>query len=103
MKALEPFPLSRSLFCLMIRVVTTQKPVKKGLYPLRPGVQGVFLTCDGGRERQATNEALNLLETVRSNSFLLVSFILMVEILVLVCFPNLIFTRPYCCFHWVLF
>ncbi|RRT84044.1 hypothetical protein B296_00016016 [Ensete ventricosum] len=39
------------------------KPVKKGLYPLRPGVQGVFLTCDGGRERQATNEALNLLET----------------------------------------
>jgi tRNA acetyltransferase TAN1 len=40
------------------------KPVKKGLYPLRPGVQGFFLTCDGGRERQATNEALNLLDTV---------------------------------------
>ncbi|XP_010938646.1 uncharacterized protein [Elaeis guineensis] len=39
------------------------KPVKKGSYPLRPGVQGFFLTCDGGRERQATNEALNLLET----------------------------------------
>lgn len=37
--------------------------MKKGLYPLRPGVQGFFLTCDGGRERQATNEALNLLET----------------------------------------
>lgn len=40
------------------------KPVRKGLYPLRPGVQGFFLTCDGGRERQATNEALNLLDTV---------------------------------------
>ncbi|XP_074585332.1 uncharacterized protein LOC141841110 [Curcuma longa] len=39
------------------------KPVRKGLYPLRPGVQGFFLTCDGGRERQAANEALNLLET----------------------------------------
>ncbi|XP_042400003.1 uncharacterized protein LOC121989807 [Zingiber officinale] len=44
------------------------KPVRKGLYPLRPGVQGFFLTCDGGRERQATNEALNLLEDVRSSS-----------------------------------
>lgn len=39
------------------------KPVKKGLYPLRPGVQGFFITCDGGREWQATNEALNLLES----------------------------------------
>ncbi|KAJ0978903.1 hypothetical protein J5N97_014377 [Dioscorea zingiberensis] len=39
------------------------KPVKKGLYPLRPGVQGFFITCDGGRERQAANEALNLLDT----------------------------------------
>ncbi|XP_072961535.1 uncharacterized protein [Typha angustifolia] len=39
------------------------KPVKKGLYPLRPGVEGFFLTCDGGRERQAANEALNLLDT----------------------------------------
>lgn len=38
--------------------------MRKGSYPLRPGVQGFFLTCDGGRERQATNEALNLLETV---------------------------------------
>ncbi|KAG1371163.1 putative Hexokinase-3 [Cocos nucifera] len=43
--------------------VVIRKPVKKGSYPLRPGVQGFFLTCDGGRERQATNEALNLLET----------------------------------------
>ncbi|PKA58575.1 hypothetical protein AXF42_Ash008862 [Apostasia shenzhenica] len=40
-----------------------QKPVKKGLYPLRPGVQGFFITCDGGRERQALNEAVNLLES----------------------------------------
>lgn len=39
------------------------KPVRKGLYPLRPGVQGFFITCDGGRERQASNEALNLLES----------------------------------------
>ncbi|XP_020585757.1 THUMP domain-containing protein 1 homolog [Phalaenopsis equestris] len=39
------------------------KVVRKGLYPLRPGVQGFFITCDGGRERQAANEALNLLES----------------------------------------
>ncbi|KAJ3693725.1 hypothetical protein LUZ60_009205 [Juncus effusus] len=39
------------------------RPVKKGAYPLRPGVQGFFLTCDGGRERQATNEAINLLDS----------------------------------------
>ncbi|KAK8336580.1 hypothetical protein V6Z11_A09G132800 [Gossypium hirsutum] len=24
---------------------------KKGAYPLRPGAQGFFITCDGGRER----------------------------------------------------
>lgn len=40
------------------------KPVRKGAYPLRPGVQGFFLTCDGGRERQATREALSLLDSV---------------------------------------
>ncbi|KAH7677165.1 tRNA acetyltransferase TAN1 protein [Dioscorea alata] len=39
------------------------KPVRKGSYPLHPGVHGFFITCDGGRERQATNEALNLLDT----------------------------------------
>lgn len=39
------------------------KPVRKGAYPLRPGVQGFFLTCDGGRERQATREAISLLDT----------------------------------------
>ncbi|KAF8676351.1 hypothetical protein HU200_047052 [Digitaria exilis] len=39
------------------------KPVRKGGYPLRPGVQGFFITCDGGRERQATREALSLLDS----------------------------------------
>nr|CAD1840022.1 unnamed protein product [Ananas comosus var. bracteatus] len=39
------------------------RPVRKGSHPLRPGVEGFFLTCDGGRERQATHEALNLLES----------------------------------------
>lgn len=39
------------------------KPVRKGMYPLRPGVEGFFITCDGGRERQASNEALSLLDT----------------------------------------
>lgn len=38
------------------------KPVNKGSRPLRPGVQGFFITCDGGRERQAAHEAINLLE-----------------------------------------
>ncbi|KAG8090011.1 hypothetical protein GUJ93_ZPchr0011g27228 [Zizania palustris] len=39
------------------------KPVRKGGYPLRPGVQGFFITCDGGRERQASREALSLLDS----------------------------------------
>ncbi|KAL6843013.1 hypothetical protein ACP4OV_027326 [Aristida adscensionis] len=39
------------------------RPVRKGAYPLRPGVQGFFITCDGGRERQATREALSLLDS----------------------------------------
>lgn len=48
-----------------------QKPVKKrGAYPLRPGVQGFFITCDGGRERQAAHEAMNVIDTV---CFLLLS------------------------------
>ena len=42
-----------------------QKPVKKkGAYPLRPGVQGFFITCDGGRESQASNEAINVIDSV---------------------------------------
>lgn len=41
------------------------KPVKKkGTYPLRPGVQGFFITCDGGRERQAAHEALFVIDSV---------------------------------------
>ncbi|XP_043693625.1 THUMP domain-containing protein 1 homolog [Telopea speciosissima] len=39
------------------------KPVKKGTYPLRPGVQGFFITCDGGREKQASHEAINVIDT----------------------------------------
>lgn len=40
------------------------KPVKKkGWYPLRPGVQGFFITCDGGRERQASHEAINIIDS----------------------------------------
>ncbi|KAJ0084994.1 hypothetical protein Patl1_29504 [Pistacia atlantica] len=40
------------------------KPVKKkGSYPLRPGVQGFFITCDGGRERQAAHEALFVIDS----------------------------------------
>ncbi|XP_062182804.1 uncharacterized protein LOC133886907 [Phragmites australis] len=39
------------------------KPVRKGAYPLRPGVQGFFITCDRGRERQATREAISLLDS----------------------------------------
>ncbi|XP_050221830.1 uncharacterized protein LOC126672001 [Mercurialis annua] len=40
------------------------KPVKKkGSYPLHPGVQGFFITCDGGRERQASHEAINVIDS----------------------------------------
>ncbi|KAK0604683.1 hypothetical protein LWI29_018187 [Acer saccharum] len=40
------------------------KPVKKkGGYPIRPGVQGFFLTCDGGRERQASHEAISVIDS----------------------------------------
>ncbi|XP_071736216.1 uncharacterized protein [Rutidosis leptorrhynchoides] len=36
---------------------------KKGSYPLRPGVQGFFITCDGGRERQASQEAVQVFDS----------------------------------------
>ncbi|XP_062172227.1 uncharacterized protein LOC133877818 isoform X2 [Alnus glutinosa] len=36
---------------------------KKGSYPLRPGVQGFFITCDGGRESQASHEAINVIDS----------------------------------------
>ncbi|KAH9790004.1 hypothetical protein WN944_009572 [Citrus x changshan-huyou] len=40
------------------------RPVKKkGAYPLRPGIQGFFITCDGGRERQASHEAIYVLDS----------------------------------------
>ncbi|CAA3006137.1 nucleolin 1-like isoform X2 [Olea europaea var. sylvestris] len=39
------------------------RPVKKGKYALQPGVQGFFITCDGGRERQASNEAINVIDS----------------------------------------
>ncbi|KAF8403722.1 hypothetical protein HHK36_011826 [Tetracentron sinense] len=45
------------------RYLPHNKPVKKGSYPLRPGIQGFFLTCDGGRERQATREAINVIDS----------------------------------------
>ncbi|KAK3029330.1 hypothetical protein RJ639_038428, partial [Escallonia herrerae] len=45
------------------RYLPHNKPVKKGGYPLRPGVQGFFITCDGGRERQAAHEAINVLDS----------------------------------------
>ncbi|XP_057450099.1 uncharacterized protein LOC130741267 [Lotus japonicus] len=45
------------------RYLPHNKPVKKGSYPLHPGVQGVFITCEGGREHQASREALNILES----------------------------------------
>eukprot|EP00261_Vitis_vinifera_P020831 XP_010651824.1 PREDICTED: uncharacterized protein DDB_G0290803 isoform X2 [Vitis vinifera] len=46
------------------RYLPHNKPVKKkGGYPLHPGVQGFFITCDGGRERQASREALNVIDS----------------------------------------
>ncbi|CAK9184351.1 unnamed protein product [Ilex paraguariensis] len=44
------------------RYLPHNKPVKKGSYPLHPGVQGFFITCDGGRELQASREAINVIE-----------------------------------------
>jgi hypothetical protein len=52
------------LFSYAIFRYFLQKPVKKGSYPLHPGVQGFFITCDGGREHQASREALNILDSV---------------------------------------
>lgn len=37
---------------------------KKGPSPLRPGVVGFFITCDGGREHQASQEAINVIDTI---------------------------------------
>ncbi|KAE9462205.1 hypothetical protein C3L33_05892, partial [Rhododendron williamsianum] len=45
------------------RYLPQNRPVKKGGYPLRPGVQGFFITCDGGRERQASHEAIDVIDS----------------------------------------
>ncbi|RDY03983.1 THUMP domain-containing protein 1, partial [Mucuna pruriens] len=45
------------------RYLPHNKSVKKGSYPLRPGVEGFFITCEGGREHQASREALNILDS----------------------------------------
>ncbi|KAK9100351.1 hypothetical protein Scep_023781 [Stephania cephalantha] len=51
------------------RFLPHSKPVKKGSYPLRPGVEGFFLTCDGGRERQAAHEAIQVIDRILGHSF----------------------------------
>ncbi|KAL7174268.1 hypothetical protein ACSBR2_033512 [Camellia fascicularis] len=45
------------------RYLPYNRSVKKGSYPLRPGVQGFFITCDGGRERQASHESINVIDS----------------------------------------
>ncbi|KAJ6309999.1 hypothetical protein OIU76_014860 [Salix suchowensis] len=46
------------------RYLPHNKPVKKkGSYPLHPGVQGFFITCDRGREHQASREAINVIDS----------------------------------------
>lgn len=45
------------------RYLPHNKPVRKGSFPLRPGVEGFFITSDGGRERQAIREAVNILDS----------------------------------------
>ncbi|GFS30992.1 THUMP domain-containing protein [Actinidia rufa] len=46
------------------RFLPQNKPVKKGSYPLHPGVEGFFITCEGGRERQASHEAINVIDSL---------------------------------------
>lgn len=46
------------------RYLPHNKPVrKKGPSPIRPGVIGFFITCDGGREFQASQEAINVIDS----------------------------------------
>ncbi|KFK25514.1 hypothetical protein AALP_AA8G124600 [Arabis alpina] len=46
------------------RYLPQNRPAKKkGAYPLKPGVQGFFISCDGGREHQASQEALNVIDS----------------------------------------
>ena len=35
-------------------------PTKERHYAVRPGVEGFFITCDGGKESQARSEAIYL-------------------------------------------
>lgn len=52
------------LTIFIIVIIILQRPTKKGHYAVRPGVEGFFITCDGGRESQARNEAINLFDKV---------------------------------------
>ncbi|XP_033137902.1 THUMP domain-containing protein 1 [Brassica rapa] len=46
------------------RYLPQNRPAKKkGAYPLKPGVQGFFISCDGGREYQASQEAINVIDS----------------------------------------
>ncbi|CAH8303379.1 unnamed protein product [Eruca vesicaria subsp. sativa] len=46
------------------RYLPQNRPAKKkGAYPLKPGVQGFFISCDGGREFQASQEAINVIDS----------------------------------------
>ncbi|KAG2334223.1 hypothetical protein Bca52824_005403 [Brassica carinata] len=46
------------------RYLPQNRPAKKkGAYPLKPGVQGFFISCDGGREHQASQEAINVIDS----------------------------------------
>ncbi|GMH00017.1 hypothetical protein Nepgr_001856 [Nepenthes gracilis] len=46
------------------RYLPHNKPSKKkGSTPLKPGMQGFFITCDGGKERQAFHEAINIIDS----------------------------------------
>lgn len=55
--------------------------MKKGAYPLRPGVQGFYITCDGGRERQASQEAVNVIDSVCKFAFFILIFKIIVPLL----------------------
>ena len=48
------------LTIFIIVIIILQRPTKKGHYAVRPGVEGFFITCDGGKESQARNEAIYL-------------------------------------------
>ncbi|GAB2226769.1 hypothetical protein Droror1_Dr00008559 [Drosera rotundifolia] len=46
------------------RYLPHNRPVRrKGSNPLRPGLQGFFITCDSGKEHQAAREAINVIDS----------------------------------------